>query len=197
MRKVTLLLLSVILLLLTSCATKKPFVQQKVLEKSALLYIYVPNQISLESEPDRDIDYKIKIGNELIDGYIRDGEYMVFNIKPSIAVVTVIKNAILKHTVTLELQAQKNYYIKILKNEDDEFQVLNIQEKEAFNEISKTGLSNSVLISDDEINKNIIKEDDKNSSKLQKIERAIKLKKEGIITVEEFNVLKKEILISN
>jgi len=193
MLKATLLLLSIILLS-TACVTKKPFVEQKNFKESTLLYVYVPHTISSDDEVDRDCDYTLRIDNELIDGYIRDGEYMVFHLKPSTITLSAIKHAILEHKTTLTLQANKSYFVKILKIENDDFQIFSISRKNALKEIKKTKLAYSVENSKKEKNSKIIKNEQSDNSKLEKVERANKLKKEGIITEEEFRILKKEIL---
>ena len=186
-------------LFFTACADKIPFTPSKSLQDSALVYIYVPNEITATNDTDSAISYKLKIENETIKGYIRDGEYMVFHIKPSSTTFYAIKNSIVTHTVHLDLKKSSTYFLKISKLADNgDFSFHQIQEKKALQEITDTGLANSVKTDKKTINKNILKETPnkrtKPLSKIVEIQKAYKLKEKGILTENEFNKLKKEIL---
>ena len=198
MSKTLQLLLSILLLsIFTSCASKVPFKKQEPLKGNALLYLYVPNQVTDAPEVDTDASYSVKIGNERIPTSLTDGEFIFFNIKPSNTTITIEKNAILKHKLTLSLKANHTYYLKISKtDEGDNFTLEKISSSIALPQINKTVLAGSRLISKDEINTNIIKDKKKpaQASKVQEIEKVFELREKGIITQEEFQRLKEEIL---
>ncbi len=142
----------------TACTDKIPFTPSKSLQDSALVYIYVPNEITSTDDTDSIISYKLKIENETIKGYIRDGEYMVFHIKPSNITFHATKNSIIKHNVQINLKKGATYFLKISKLVDNgDFSFHQIQKEKALKEISDTGLANSIKVDENIINENILK----------------------------------------
>ena len=183
----------------TACADKIPFTPSKSFQNSALVYIYVPNEVTSSDTTDSTASYKLKIGNEPIKDYIEDGEYMVFHIKPSNTTFYATTNSILTHSLQIDLKKGKTYFLKIAKLEDNSgFTFERIQKNKALKEIANTGLANSVKIDKKTINTNILQETPKKTtqtdSKIEEIQKAYKLKEQGILTEDEFNKLKKEIL---
>ena len=187
---------------MSSCADKVPFTIEKPISNEGLVYIYVSQEVTDAPEVDRVEKYKIKIGKKSIEGYISDGEYKVFHIKPSNTVIEVTRDAILSHKLTLHVKENESYYLKIAKNSlsSFSFQLINDKEK-ALQELHKMVLAGSVLEKDDSENTLIITKDkykkiqrDIKSNKIEQIKSAYKLKEDGIIDEKEFQKLKQEIL---
>ena len=188
-----------IIFLFTACADKIPFTPSKNLQNSALVYIYVPNEVTSTDNTDSTVSYKLKIGNEPIKDYISDGEYMVFHIKPSSTTFYATKDAIITRSLRLDLKKNRTYYLKISKLSDNsDFTFQQIKKDIALKEIVNTGLANSVKVDKKRVNPNIINEKPKKEtkavSKIEEIQKAYDLKEKGILTQAEFNKLKEEIL---
>ena len=196
-----LLQLSIIFMLITftACTDKVPFTPKKSSQNSALVYIYVPNEITASNNVDSTISYKLKIGGEPIQGYISDGSYMVFRMKPSNVTFHARKNSLFKHNVTVDVKKGRTYFLKISKLEDsDDFSFSQVKESLGEKEIVSTGLANSVKIDKKMINTNILRKTPTPTtatfSKTVEIQKAYELKEKGIVTAKEFNQLKQEIL---
>ena len=82
MKKLTILLLSTLLLLLTACGSKIPFKKQEPLANSALVYVYLPSNIS-DDDSDFSSDYNIRFNGRRVMERISSDEYMAFNVKDS------------------------------------------------------------------------------------------------------------------
>ncbi len=100
------------------------------------------------------------------------------------------------HIRQKHLKASKTYYLKIEDNlENNGFNFIEVDENQGLREISKTGLSGSVAIEENSIVTEIVeKKENSKFSKIDEIKKAHKLKEQGILTLEEFEKLKKEIL---
>ena len=95
----------------------------------------------------------------------------------------------------------QSYYLKI--SDDNSYSLDVIEKNVALNEISKTvlagsfekGISETIteIVSSDE-NKSVDNKKSINSSKLQELQDAVKLKEQGLLTDEEFKALKSDIL---
>jgi hypothetical protein len=220
-----------LLILLTACGSKVPFKEETTKTGEALVYIYAPQELTDNSEAEHVNKYTIKIGNETINGFISDGEYKVFHLRPSTNVFTITKDAILAKKLTLSVEADKKYFLRILKESDTSFDFEQVPNNQALKEISETELADSFMITEDQLNSSLIKSftsEKRNesivyqkeesvkkpaptppaaqavthtapkpvlkSNKLEEIKSAYELKKEGAITQEEYEQLKKEIL---
>lgn len=213
MKKVTALLLTAVLLFITGCGTRVPFKKQEPLENAALVYVYVTPDGEFESDP----QYKIRINNKRVDGYVRKDEYMILNLKPSKNLtISATKAQIEERSVKLSVQAGQTYYLKVQGGlGGGDFAFVNAGTSVGSKEITKMGLAGSVAEGDDNsfiselissssdkqpsqevqapkvIQKTIIQ---KAASKPDELEKAYNLKQKGIITDAEFNKLKAEIL---
>lgn len=183
----TLLTLLIISIIITSCS-KTPFKAQEPKEKEALVYIYVasPNGINVSN---RNPSYKISINDKNIDEYLGEEEYIALDLKPKFTKISAIRADIEKQSLELNLKSGKSYYIRVRSFSDDfaKFDIESIKEDIALKEISITLNAKIKKTQED-------KTEIQKVSKLQEIEKAHELKEKGILSDEEFNVLKKEIL---
>ena len=140
--------------------------------------------------------YNIKINGKSISSAIESNEYMAFDMKTAEITISIVRGAIESKSVTLNLKASKTYYLKIEDNlENNSFNFIEVDENQGLREISKTGLSGSVAIEENSIVTEIVeKEENSKFSKIDEIKKAHILKEQGILTLEEFEKLKKEIL---
>lgn len=195
------LLLLFSLLLLSACADKVPFKEKQPLEDSSLVYIYILDAVGSDDSV-LDGKYAIRIDKKRIKQKIDQGEYMVFDMKPSALTISATKKEILEKTMSLDLKAGRIYYLKIVDAMDgDEFEFVEIDNAIAIKEIAKTGLSGS---SKEDVITQIIKKDDETPpldaqkqdeiSKTDEIQKAYDMKEKGIISEEEFQTLKNNIL---
>ena len=133
LKTLQLLLFILLLSIFTGCASKIPFAKKEPLRNNSLLYIYAPNQLTDDSDVDLYAKYRVKIGNENIDGYLCDGEYVSFDIKPSNSVVQVTKESIFTHTIKLSLKKNSTYYLKVSKISDsNDFSFEKIDDEHSF-----------------------------------------------------------------
>jgi len=193
--KITVLSLA---LLFASCGSRVPFVEKEVTNDSALLYIYASKNLG-DTEETSDPLYTLKLNNKRLEQKIRMNEYVVYYIKPSSVKLSAIRASIEEHSVTLELKAGQTYYLRVDGNLDnDNFSLTQVENSIALKEIKKTGLAGSTDIEEESIVTEIIT--DKNDqqkhapSKSDEIKEAYKMKVNGLITQEEYNKLKTEIL---
>jgi hypothetical protein len=228
------------LLLITACGSRVPFKKQQPLENSALVYVYVPENVTADEDTDV-YEYSIRINNKRHMERITEGEYMVFNLKPLTIDISATRAQIEEHKETIKLKAGHIYYFKIQKQDDATFTFERVEQSIASKEIAKTGLAGSSVESEENIITEFIspKEDKKEdvmvkptqptqpapaqttaatplvaptttpaptttttqayskratASKLDEIKEAYKMKKDGLISDEEFQTIKSEIL---
>ena len=194
--KLTLLFLAITF---TSCS-KTPFAEQNPESDKALVYVYVAEDDSI-NETYRKPSYKITINGIRSKDSIGIGEYIVFNLKPISLIATATRSDIEIQKLNLELEAGKAYFLRVRSFSDDfgKFKFELVDNKTALNEIKDTTLATEVDKKEEFIN-SIGQDDDtpkkssENISKIDEIKKAHMLKKDGIITDEEFNKLKAEIL---
>jgi len=212
MKKLTLLLLSLTIFIFSGCGNKIPFAKQEPLPESALVYVYLPANIS-----DNDVtfisDYNIRFNGRQVMERISSNEYMAFNVKPEKVEIAVVRKQIEKKSITLDLIVGQIYYLKIEDNlAGNSFDFTRMNKKDAYPELMKTGLAGSSVESEDNII-NIFTDEPKKeesvvvapassqvaptantSSKMQEIQNAYDMKEKGMLSEDEFNTLKAEIL---
>ena len=210
MRQLTILLLSTFLLLLTACGSKIPFKKQEPLANSALVYVYLPSNVNA-TDSDYSSDYNIRFNGRRVMERISSDEYMAFNVKPEKVDISVVRKQIEEKTVTLDLKVGQVYYLKIVDNMDGgNFDFVRMNKRDAYPELMKTGLAGSSVESEDNII-NVFTDSPKEEavvvapvtqsapavskvSKMDEIQKAFDMKEKGILSDEEFNTLKAEIL---
>jgi len=185
MKIIKILALSLLLMLLTGCGSRVPFKAQEPLENAALVYVYAPVYVSSDNST-TDIDYVIRINNKQVKQRIAEGEYMVFNLKPQQISISATKKQIQEYEINLYLKSGEIYYLKIRENSGDSFDFIEVEKALATKEIAKTGLAGSTAVEKDDIVTEFIgsdKEDQstKKLSKTDEIEKAYKLKEDGVI----------------
>ncbi len=202
MTKIKILTLSLALLLLTACGSKIPFTKQEPLPNSALVYVYLPPSIS-DDENTNESDYNIRFNGRQVMERISSNEYMAFNVKPERVEVSVVKKQIEEKSVSLDLKVGQTYYLKIAdKLDGDSFEFVRMNKRDAYPELMKTGLAGSSVENEDNII-NVFTDDPKEeesvvvaptSSKMDEIQKAYDMKEKGLLSEDEFNSLKSEIL---
>lgn len=212
MKKLTLLLLSLTLLLLTACGNKIPFAKQEPLLDSALVYVYLPSHIN-SGESDYSSDYNIRFNGRQVMERISTNEYMAFNVKPEKVDVSVVRQQIEKKTIALDLKVGQTYYLKIEDNlAGNDFDFVRMNKRDAYPELMKTGLAGSSVESEENII-NVFTDEPKkeesvvvapvtakatptanSSSKMDEIQKAYDMKEKGMLSEEEFKTLKADIL---
>ncbi len=212
MIKLKILLLSLILLLLTACGNKVPFAKQDPLLDSALVYVYLPVNVSSDDATFTS-DYNIRFNGRNVMERISSNEYMAFNVKPEKVEVSAVRKQIEKKSITLDLKVGQIYYLKIIDNiAGNNFDFVRMNKRDAYPELMKTGLAGTSVESDDYIINVFTDEPKKDesvivapassqvtptantSSKIDEIQKAHDMKEKGMLSEDEFNTLKAEIL---
>ncbi len=201
MKLLTTFLLFFILLFMSACGTKIPFKEQEVVADASLVYIYAPMSFSADDTIDNG-DYSVYINNKRYEQDIKLGEYIPLNLKPKNTKLSVRAIDIEELSITLDLKPANTYYLKI--SGSDTFSFKAVEENIALKEIRKTVLAGAFeksvsetiteLVGSDDDNKSVENKKTTESSKLQELQDAAKLKEQGLLTDEEFKALKSDIL---
>ena len=191
-------LVAFVLFFLTACGTKLPFSVQKPLKDASLVYVYIPDKITNEEDGSTQSKYTIRINDKRTKKSLVDGEYMPYNLKTGTITLSATKNALIEHGVKIDLKAGKTYYVKIDSESNGDFKMMLVNEQKALKEISKTGLAGSYAVEDKEIITQLIepkkKKEVTSTSKVDELRKAYQLKKDGILSEDEYKTLKREIL---
>lgn len=202
-------LLTIILLLLTACGNKVPFQKQEPQINSALVYLYLPTNISSD-ESDNTSDYNILFNGRQVTEKISSNEYMAFNVKPEKIEISVVRKQIEKKSITLDLKVGQIYYLKIEDNlAGNTFDFVRMNKRDAYPKLMKTGLAGSSVESEENIidvftgeskkEESVVVEPSSSNavastSKMDEIQKAHEMKEKGILSEDEFQALKTEIL---
>jgi hypothetical protein len=137
------LLLTATLLLFSACGNKTAFKLQEPLQNAALVYVYAKMNLSTDDSTSRG-EYSLRINNKPIMQRIKDGEYMVLNLKPEVMTLSATKNQIQEVVLDLDLKEGQTYYLKIIDSHDGRaFDFVKMKNSEAKAEIALTGLAGS------------------------------------------------------
>ena len=172
-----------------SCS-KSPFKPQETLENKALVYIYVKTPEGL-NDSNRYPKYSIKIDGKYVDGDMGQEEYIALNLDPSEIELFAIRADIEIQSLKLDLKAGATYYLRIRSFSDD-FAEFNFEE-----------LPKSIAFEEIIVTKNVTPKEEKKEqtmqtlSKTDEIQKAYELKEKGILSNEEFEKLKADILNAN
>jgi hypothetical protein len=153
MKTTKILLLSITLLLITACGNKTPFKEQEPLENAALVYIYAPVQI-LSDENSNAPEYSIRINNKPYMQRVREGEYIVLNLKPQAMTISATRKQVEEKVLDMDLKTGQIYYLKMLTLDGGTFDFVQVKNSIASKEIASTGLAGS----SEESQENIITE---------------------------------------
>jgi len=214
------LLLTATLLLVSGCGNKTAFKLQEPLDNAALVYIYAKVKLDSSESSNRG-EYSLRINNKPVMQRIRDGEYMVFNLKPQAMTLSATKAQIQEVVLDLDLKAGETYYFKIVDSQDGSaYDFVKVQSSDAKTEIASTGLAGSSEESPENIITEFVKPSKTESmevvapvvvpvaaqaapqaqmqtapvSKTDEIMKAYEMKEKGILSDEEFKTLKTNIL---
>ena len=203
---ITLLALST---LFTACG-KIPFEKQKPASNAALVYVYVTMDSGV-NDTDRMPNYVVGINGKNTEGSIEYGTYKYFNLKPGQITISATRSDIEKQDIELTLDAGKTYYLRIKSFSDDfaKFEIARVNSNEAYPELIDTTLADkfeksenviSELISSSSDEPEVVKDRavevkaSQSTSKMDEIEKAYDMKEKGMLSEDEFNTLKAEIL---
>ncbi|EQB39564.1 hypothetical protein M947_06115 [Sulfurimonas hongkongensis] len=216
------LLLTATLLLFSACGNKTAFKLQEPLDSAALVYVYAKVHLGSSDSVNRG-EYSLRINNKPVMQRIKDGEYMVLNLKPQAMTLSATKNQIQEVVLDLDLKEGETYYLKIVDSQDGSaFDFVKVKSSEAKAEIASTGLAGSSEESPENIITEFVNPKKSESmevkavapapvsaqapatskthmqtapmSKTDEIMKAYGLKEKGIINEEEFKTLKTNIL---
>jgi hypothetical protein len=186
-----------------SCS-KTPFVEEKPLDGTSLVYVYVMPDQSI-NDTYRYPTYKIFVNGQSLKGDVESLEFMKINLKPQKINLKVSRAGIEFKDLTVDFKAGNTYYFRIQSLSDDfgkyEFKQVdkNIAIEELYKTYSalddkKTEVLKSVVVSDEQDEEINDSKPLDSKSKTDKIKEAHQLKEDGVITEQEFEKLKAEII---
>ena len=210
--KKTVLIIALLALstLFTACG-KIPFEKQKPVSNAALVYVYVTMDSGV-NDTDRMPAYVVGINGKNTEGSIEYGTYKYFNLKPGKITISATRADIEKQDIELDLDAGKTYYLRVKSFSDDfaKFEIARVNSNEAYPELKDTTLADkfekssenaiSELISSSSDEPEVAKakafeaQPAQTTSKMDEIQKAYDMKEKGMLSEEEFNALKAEIL---
>lgn len=235
MKKTSLIAIFSLVLLFTSCADKKAFMQNEVKSSSSLVYIYMADDSFMDGTF-KIYKYKVLINGNSTGKSLKIGEYVKFDMKPNNVAISLSREDLEVQTLKLNLQAGNTYYLKgqSHSNRFKDFTLELMDADQGLNEISSTTSTEEISVenkvfeslvesekdvtskmSEDEINAMIEKKlkamspttpvnttqplstttsTSATGSKLDDIRNAYEMKKQGVLTEEEFLKMKAEIL---
>lgn len=206
MSKILFIIPSFIIVMLVSACSKTPFHESSISNNSSTVYVYVQTQESV-NENMYDPCYKIAINDELLKECVEIDEFIELkNLQPQFVDVTAIREDIDRKKLVLNLEASKTYFLKIQSHSQliGQYDFENVTRDVALKSISTMSMANPPKKEDDGI-LNFLVQSDKApqevsnltttpASKIDEITKANEMREKGIISDEEFNKLKAEIL---
>ena len=199
------LLILALTLLFVSC-TKTPFKEEKPLANSELVYVYVLDSGN-ENDAFKIPYYEIKINSKPVEGKIYPYEFLKYNLDSESVTIEAVRNQIEKKALKVDLTKGKAHYLKITSHGSGfanfDFEV--VSKEKALQEIKSTkyaipeeGEVLDILVTKEKLEKQQqSKQVNVSQTKAQKIKDAHALKQDGIITDQEFEKLKAEIINAN
>ena len=203
---ITLLAISTIF---TACG-KIPFEKQKVMSEAALVYVYVTMDGGID-DTDRMPKYVVGINGKDTEGSVEYGTYKYFHLKPGQVMFSTTRSDIEKQQIEINLDAGKTYFLRIKSFSDDfaKFEIAKVNSSEAYSELKSNTLADKFEKSDNIISELIFSSSDEektvkeksveakttqSTSKMDEIQKAYDMKEKGLLSEDEFNTLKAEIL---
>ncbi|DAB29702.1 MAG TPA: hypothetical protein CFH84_07790 [Sulfurimonas sp. UBA12504] len=206
MKKIALILVTILLSIFFSACSKVAFEKQSPLENAALVYVYVVPDEGINMTT-RVSTYKIGVNGKKTEGSLKVAEYKAYNLKPGMLTISAFRGDIEEQKVDIELSAGKTYYLRVKSFADDfaKFEIKRVNANLAYEELSNTTLAGEYVKEDNIISELILPKKEEASvvvapqpvytkSKTEELQNAAALKQQGILSDEEFNKLKAEIL---
>jgi hypothetical protein len=146
MKIIKILLTVVLVLLVSGCGSKKPFVEKQAIDHAALMYVYVADRIS-DDDQMQNSEFQLRINGQNVEGRVIGGEYKVFDMKPATILLSAVRTNVEEMHLKVKLEADKIYYIEIKESDfGDDFTFKEMSASEA-----RKDLANSVLADSFEI----------------------------------------------
>ena len=191
---------------LFSGCSSLPFKYEKP-STTATIYTYVVMPQSI-NEDISDPCYKIEINEKYLKSCMRIQEFMEFkNLKPQMITISATRDDIDKKTISLDLEAGKTYFLKVQSYSSilGQFNFTQVSRDEALQSITSMTMANppkskekdvlDFFVSEEKNETNIQKSTvSVATSKMDEIQKANDMKEKGLLTQEEFEKLKAEIL---
>jgi hypothetical protein len=206
MKKVLLVLTTIILSMLFMACSKVAFEKQPPKENAALVYVYVVADSGV-NDTNRVSLYKVGINGKKTEGYLKVAEYKAYDLKPGIITISAYRGDLEEQKINLDLAAGKTYYLRVKSFADDfgKFEITRVNSSVAHEELQHTTLAGEYVKQDNIISELITPKEETaapvvtqqvvyTKSKTEELQNAAALKQQGILTDEEFNKLKAEIL---
>lgn len=203
MKKTSIFLVTLLISMILTGCTKTPFKKEEPLKGSALVYVYVMAGNSI-NDTDKVSYYEVEINGHLMEDKIYPEEFLKYNLSSNQVEISVLRNQIEKKSIQLNITKGKTYYLRAMSQDDGfgKFEFELIPNVQALKEIKQTryaipeeGKPLDILVTKEKVEEEAKKEQlTASKSKTEKIKEAHDLKKDGIITQQEFEKLKAEII---
>jgi hypothetical protein len=192
--------------MLFMACSKVAFEKQPPKENAALVYVYVVADSGV-NDTNRVSLYKVGINGKKTEGYLKVAEYKAYDLKPGIITISAYRGDLEEQKINLDLAAGKTYYLRVKSFADDfgKFEITRVNSSVAHEELQHTTLAGEYVKQDNIISELITPKEETaapvvtqqvvyTKSKTEELQNAAALKQQGILTDEEFNKLKAEIL---
>ena len=188
-----------------SACGKVPFEKQKVMSDSALVYVYVELDSGI-NDTNRNSAYQIGVNGTKLKGDMSYGEYKFYRLKPKTMTINAYRADIEEQSIEMTLSAGKTYYLRIRSFSDDfaKFEITRVNSRVAYKALNETTLAGEYETTQAIVSDLVIEDKPEvaattttvihSKSKTDELLSAAKLKEQGLLTDEEFNKLKSEIL---
>ncbi|MBU1927649.1 hypothetical protein KKG77_01475 [bacterium] len=206
MKKILLVLTSIILSMLFMACSKVAFEKQPPKENAALVYVYVVADSGV-NDTNRVSLYKVGINGKKTEGYLKVAEYKAYDLKPGMITISAYRGDLEEQKINMDLAAGKTYYLRVKSFADDfaKFEITRVNSSVAHEELAHTTLAGEYVKEDNIISELITPKQETatpvatqqvvyTKSKTEELQNAAALKQQGILTDDEFNKLKAEIL---
>ncbi|WP_373071263.1 SHOCT domain-containing protein [Sulfurimonas sp.] len=203
MKKTSILFISFIISIIFIGCTKTPYKAEEPLKGASLVYVYVVTGNNI-NDTDRIPYYEVEIDGHLMEDKVYPQEFLKYNLKTNKVEISAIRSQLEKQTLNLNLIQGKTYYLRVTSYDEGfgKFDFELVPDIQALKEIKNTryaipeeGKPLDILITKEKLEKEEEKKQPVVSkSKTEKIRDAHKLKEDGIITQQEFEKLKAEII---
>jgi len=201
---IALITLLVFTTLFTACG-KVPFEKQETRSDSALVYVCVELDSGI-NDTNRNPSYVIGVNGIKTKGDMTYGEYKFYRLKPGTLTLNAYRASIEEQSIEMTLSAGKTYYLRIRSFSDDfaKFEITRVNSRVAYKALNETTLAGEYETTQAIVSDLVIEDKPETSattttvihskSKTDELLSAAKLKEQGLLTDEEFDKLKSEIL---